>query len=83
MVHGMLLVGVTPLVYAYPPLSLVVGVLIFIIGVFMNSGTVRGWLFTEVKYHVNELGAIFSAWIAPAVLIFGSLVTVSALFNKF
>lgn len=64
-------------------IMLVFGVLIFIVGVFMNSGTIRGWLFPEVGYHVNELGAIFSAWIAPAVLILGSIVTVSALFNKF
>ncbi|MFX0101444.1 MAG: hypothetical protein ACFFCS_17855 [Candidatus Hodarchaeota archaeon] len=64
-------------------IMLVVGVAIFIVGVFMNSSTVRGWFFPEVDFHVNELGAVFSAWIAPIVLIIGSIVTISAIFNKF
>ncbi|MHA1697404.1 MAG: hypothetical protein ACTSWN_01035 [Promethearchaeota archaeon] len=64
-------------------IMLIIGVFVFIIGVFMNSGTVRGWLFNEVDYHVPDIGAIFTAWISPIVLIIGYLITIAALFNKF
>nr|MDO8113861.1 hypothetical protein [Candidatus Sigynarchaeota archaeon] len=62
---------------------LIVGVLIFILGVFLNSDTVRGWLFGESGLQNIDLSAIFSVWISPVVLIIGLTVTIMAIYNKF
>ncbi len=60
------------------------GVVLFIVGVFMNSDTVREWMFgSSGSYHVTELGAIFSAWFSPVLLIVGLLIAIMALNNKF
>lgn len=64
-------------------LMLLVGFTIFIVGVLLNSGTLRGLIFSAEGLHVTEFGAIFSTWLSPIVLTIGFVLMIFAFLNKF
>jgi hypothetical protein len=63
---------------------LLIGFTIFIVGILLNSATVRRFIFVPTgETYVSDVGAIFSVWIAPIMLTGGFLLTLLALLNKF
>jgi len=66
-------------------IMLLVGFSIFVVGILFNSGTVRRLVFGTAtgEYHVGDIGAIFSIWIAPVMLTIGFSLMLLAMLNKF
>jgi len=66
-------------------IMLLVGFSLFVVGILFNSGTVRRLVFGAAagEYHVGDIGAIFSIWIAPVMLAIGFSLMLLAMLNKF
>ncbi len=63
---------------------LLIGFSIFVVGILFNSATVRRLIFVPAgELYVNEIGAVFSVWIAPIMLIGGFILILLSLLNKF
>ena len=63
-------------------IMLITGVVIFIVGVFLNSETVLGWFFGK-ELNVSEQGILVSVVAAPITLIAGLSIAILAMFKKF
>jgi hypothetical protein len=63
-------------------IMLICGVVIFIVGVFLNSETVLGWFFGK-QLNVAEEGILVSVLAAPITLIAGLTIAILAMFKKF